>query len=193
MSEQDQLKQAWQAQPGALPFRSGENLRAQATAFQRQVAHRNLREYFAGIFVIPVFCYYVWLFPYWLTRLGAALVVAGNIVVLWQLHRRAASRVVPAQLGAACLQFQRDELERQRDALRSVWLWYLGPLMPGLVIFVWGLQNGSIHPFALLVEGVMLATFVTIAWINRRAAAKIQRRIDALDTLSEQGTFASAA
>jgi hypothetical protein len=120
------------------------------------------------------------------TRLGAALVVAGTLVVMWQLNRRASSRVVPADLGGACLQFQRDELVRQRDALRSVWLWYLVPLLPGLVVFMWGMQRGSAHhPFEMLVDGFMLAVFVTIAVINRRAAAKLQRQIDILDAMAD--------
>ena len=187
MSEDDEFKHAWQTQACALPQRSTQDLRAEARALQRTISRRNLREYLAGALVIPVFCYYMWLFPHWVTRLGAALVVLGTLVVMWQLHRRAASRAVPAELGGTCLQYQRSELVRQRDALHSVWLWYLGPLLPGLVVFVWGVQGGSAKPVALLVDAAMLAVFVAIAWVNRRAAARLQRQIDALDALAGPG------
>lgn len=182
---EDDFKRAWQMQPCALLQRSTQDLRAEATAFQRKIARRNRREYLAGAVVIPVFCFYIWLFPYWVTRLGAALVVAGTLVVMWQLHRRAASRAVPTDLGGACLQFQRAELARQRDALRAVWLWYLGPLLPGLVVFMWGRQGGSAKLVEWLVDLAMLAVFVAIAWINRRAATHLQRQIDALDELAQ--------
>jgi len=184
MSEND-IKSSWQSQPLALPLRSPEDLRAEAAVFQRKIARRNLREYVAGAVVIPAFSFYIWYFPYWVTRLGAALVVLGTLVVMWQIHRRAASRAVPEDFGSAGLQFQRRELSRQRDALRSVWLWYLGPLVPGLAVFMWGIQGGSAGPFELLVDLMMVAVFIVIAWVNRWAAAKLQRRIDMLDALAE--------
>ncbi len=182
----DLFKQVWQTQASGLPQRSPEDLRSDAAAFQRKIARRNRREYIAGAVVIPVFCFYIWLFPYWVTRLGAVLVVLGTLVVMWQLNRRAGSRVVPADFGGTCVQFQCAELARQRDALRSVWLWYLGPLLPGLVVFMWGMQGGTVnHPFELWVDMSMLALFVAIAWINRWAAAKLQHQIDALEALAE--------
>ena len=184
MSEDD-VKRLWQAQSFPLPQRSAEDLLAEATIFQRRIARRNLREYVAGAVIVPVFCFYIWLFPYWVTRLGSLLVVLGTLVVIWQLHRRAASRAVPKDFGVSGLQFQRTELARQRDALRTVWLWYLGPLVPGLAVFMWGIQGGSAKRINLLVELTMLTVFAAIAWINRRAAAKLQRQIDTLDTLAE--------
>jgi len=182
---EDDVKRRWQAQSFSLPQRSAGDLLAEATAFQRRIARRNLREYVAGAVVVPVFCFYIWLFPYWVTRLGSVLVVLGTLVVMWQLHRRAASRVVPEDFGVSGLQFQRTELARQRDALRAVWLWYLGPLVPGLAVFMWGMQGSSARPLELLVDLTMLTVFAAIAWINRRLAAKLQRQIDALDALAE--------
>jgi hypothetical protein len=191
MSE-DEIKHQWQIQPAALPQLEIGELLGEASAFQRRIARRNLREYAAGATIIPVFCFYIWLFPYWVTRLGSALIVLGTLVLMWQLHRRAASRAMPEDLGANCLQFQRSELTRQRDAVRSVWLWYLGPLLPGLVVFMWGMQGGSAKPFELVVDLIMAAVFVVIIWINQRAAAKLQRRINELDTLVEPKATESA-
>ena len=99
--------------------------------------------------------------------------------------KRAVARCRLSWAGTS-LKFQCTELARQRDALRSVWLWYLGPLLPGLVVFMWGRQGGSAHhPVELLVDGLMLAVFVAIAWLNRRSAAKLQRQIDALQALAK--------
>ena len=184
MSEDD-VKRRWQAQSFPLPQPSAEDLLAEATIFQRRIARRNLREYVAGAVVVAVFCFYIWLFPYWITRLGSLLVMLGTLVVMWQLHRRAASRAVPKDFGVSGLQFQRTELARQRDALRTVWCWYLGPLVPGLAVFLWGMQGRSAKPIELLVDLTMLTVFAAIAWINRRLAAKLQRQIDARDAMAE--------
>jgi hypothetical protein len=44
--------------------------------------------------------------------------------MVYQLHRKASSAGAPADLGwKSCAAFYRAELERQRDALRSVWKW----------------------------------------------------------------------
>ena len=182
---EDDVKRRWQAQSFTLPQRTAEDFLAETTAFQRRIARRNLREYVAGAVVVAGFCFYIWWFPYWVTRLGAVLVVLGTLVVMWQLHRRAASRAVPEDFAVNCLQFQRTELARQRDALRTVWLWYLGPLVPGLAVFMWSIQGRSARPIDLLVDLTMLTAFAAVAWINRWGAAKLQRQIDALNALAE--------
>ena len=126
----------------------------------------------------------MWLFPSGFVKLGAALVVLGTLVVMWQLGRRAGARALPADLADSGLQFQRAQLARQRDALRSVWRWYLAPLVPGLVMFLWGVQGGRVGPIELVVDGLVVSVLAWVAWINHRAAARLQREIEALDALS---------
>ncbi len=183
MSEVE-IKKAWQSQPAALPQLAPADLRVEAAALQRKVARRNLGEYLGGAIVIPCFAFYLWYFPDWVIRLGAALVILGTLFVMWQVHRRAGARVLPEDFGADGLRFQRRELSRQRDALRGVWFWYIGPLLPGLLVFMCGVQGGSPRRLALFVDLMMLAVLGFIAWINRRGAALLQRRIDMLDALA---------
>ncbi len=176
-----QLKLAWQTQAQTLPPMSPQEMLAQGSAWQRRIARRNRLEVLAGAFVVVVFCFYIWLFPFWLTRLGSAMVVAGTLAVLWQLRRRASSRMPPADWGRPWFEFQRAELSRQRDALRSVWLWYLGPLLPGMAVFGWSLLPEWRASDALALVALVLAEFGLVFWLNWRAAAKIQREIDALE------------
>ena len=62
--------------------------------------------------------------------------IAGALTVMFELHRRGSARTAPADLGlSTCIDFHRKSLERQRDALRTVWIWYLLPFVPGLAIF----------------------------------------------------------
>ena len=183
MSEID-FRRAWQSQSATLPSLSPGDLRDQAVALQRRIARRNLREYLGGAVVVPAFSIYAWYFQDWAIRLGALLVILGTLLVMWQIHVRAAARALPGDFGCTGLRFQRGELCRQRDALRGVWRWYLGPLVPGLVVFMWGVQGGLAGPVVLPADLMMVTASSLIIWLNRRAAASLQRRIDALDALA---------
>jgi hypothetical protein len=109
-----------------------------------------------------------------------------TLFIAWQMERRASNQALPPASGdQSWLQFQRSQLARQRDALRSVWLWYVAPFVPGVVVFRWGVEtelplNG---PFARgwLANLLIALVFLGIAGLNRYAARKLQRRIDMLD------------
>jgi hypothetical protein len=114
------------------------------------------------------------------------LVIAGGVVVLWQLHRRAGlRRLPPPALGGATLPFHRAELLRQRDAMRSVGRWYLAPLVPGFIVSAWGMARHvpASQPGLFLL--VAAALFVAVIVLNRRGAAQLQRQIDALDAMAD--------
>lgn len=186
MSMDDDARLLWreQAVPALQPLPTDE-LAAQSRRLQHKVGRRNRRETVAAALVALVFLAYAWVFPHWLTKLGALLTVVGTAVVVWQLHRRACAQPLPEALGASLLQFHRGELARQRDALRSAWRWYVAPLLPGLLLFLCGrqIENGRWQPWPFVITALVMAGVV---WINRRAASQLQREIDALDVLKKE-------
>lgn len=185
MSEQE-IKQLWKSQSAETVIFSADELQARARAFQHRINRRNRIELAAGAAVIAAYCIYFWLFPFLWIRTGCVLVVLGVLVVLHQLHRRARSRTPPAEsLAMAHLAFYRAELVRQRDALRDVWLWYVAPFVPGLLVFRWGVETELASSGAgwrgPLVHLAMAAFALGVMWLNRRSARKLQLEIDALD------------
>ena len=132
-----------------------------------------------------------------LAKAGSSLVVLGTLFIAWRLFTRAASIPVPFAnevdrgLGEACIRFHQRELERQRDLLRTVWRWYLGPLVPGfLVLFAsrfvdaWAKGRGPI--IACLGSALLVVlVFAGVGWLNARGARKLQWEIDALDRSNE--------
>jgi membrane protein implicated in regulation of membrane protease activity len=97
-------------------------------------------------------------------------------------------RPLPKDAGlTTCIEFQRRELERQRDLLSNVWSWYLGPLIPGMAVLItayalanpahWKYQGVFIAAYVLFVAAV----FAGIGKLNGKAARKLQRQIDELD------------
>ncbi len=185
MSEQD-LQQLWKSQPAETLVLSEQQLWQRANATQRGVFRRNLLEGLAALLVVGGFTRYLWLFPSPLMRAGSMLIIVATLVVVQQMWKRAASRPMPwLSAGQSCKDFQRSELLRQRDALRSVWLWYVGPFVPGLLVFRWGVETelGIDAPFTQGVAANLLIAVVMLAIVvfNLLAAQRLQRQVDQLD------------
>lgn len=195
-----EIRSLWQQPSGEPPRFAPEELRRKISKFERTIRRRNLREYVAAAFVLSVFAYYAWIFPTLLLRIGCGLLIVGTAYVISQLHRRASARPAPVDMGLKnCLDFQRSQLARQRDALNAVWSWYLLPFLPGMAVFLMGLfqftksiTEAAGKPFhagaALLgfaiVAGCIAAIFMLIGMLNHRAAKKLQLQIDDLDRLT---------
>ena len=182
----DDLKQLWREQPMPAPTFSLDDLKSEAKRMHRRIAFRNATEYAACAVVVCVFAFYVYRFPYPLMRIGSILTMLATLFIAWQMNRRASNQAFPAVKGGlSWLQFQRSQLVRQRDALRSAWLWYVAPFVPGVVVFRWGVETQlpPDGPFARgwLANLAIALIFLGIAAFNRYAARKLQRRIDMLD------------
>lgn len=178
----DLLKAAWKSQSLPPAAFSVEELQRAANKLQRGIRLRNALEYAACLLVVLGFVRYMMLFPYPLLRLGSALVILGTLFVAWQLHARASSQAVPKELAG--LAFQRRQLARQRDAARTVWLWYVAPVVPGAVLFRWAVET-ELDTTAPFVRGtaanlVIAAVFIAIILFNLYSARKLQRQIDML-------------
>ena len=180
------LKDLWTAQPTegfAMPL---DQLHAQAAKLHHTVQRRNLVEYIAAAIVIAVFGLYVFILPGILFKAGSLLVIAGTLVVVWQLRRRATAEPLPLGAPLADLvAFHRRELIRQRDALRSVAVWYLGPMVPGMAVFLAGMyvRAMDIPPArnrVLIVIAICVAVFAGVWALNVWGASRLQKRIDAL-------------
>jgi hypothetical protein len=195
----DNAKNLWQNQPVEPAQISLAELHEKAQKLERRVRRRNLREYAAGAIAIAGYGYYIWKFPTPIIRLGCVLVIAGVLFVVYMLHKRGHARAVPAEMAfRSSLDFYRHELERQRDLLRSVWTWYLLPFVPGLIIFGLGLflrtmkqPNAPAHARLIVISFSLTAAFVALVFIvigklNQRGARKLQRKIDALDSLEKE-------
>ncbi|HEU4650503.1 MAG TPA: hypothetical protein VFS49_03725 [Croceibacterium sp.] len=186
----DPAKQAWQASVEIVGALSLEKVRKGAAKFYRYVKWRNAVEYAACVVVVGSFGRYVFTLPHPLQKIGSALIVLATFYVAWQLHHRASAEP-PEKAGTMpILAFTRAQLVRQRDALRSVFWWYLLPFVPGMALLLLGSgQDPALAAktpvwgrwFALaVVTGIFGGTW----WLNQLAARKLQRHIDEIDALT---------
>ncbi len=186
--------EVWQSQPVEPLYMSIEEIRNKARKFEGKIRTRNLRETIVAVALIPVFGLFLRWFPTPPERVGSCLTIAGLLYLIYRMNGSAAAKRVPSGGGFdTCVAFHRRELERQRDLLRSVWLWYLGPLVPGILVFNLGVIGQKIsrgHPMqwwrAAPFVVLLVAWFWVVIWLNRRAADRLQRTIEELDRVAEQ-------
>ena len=192
MNERELLR-LWREQPAAPASFDTDDLRRQAQRLERGVRRRNLREYVAGILVAAAAICFAIVFDEAITRLGCALMLLGTAIAMWQLHRRTAIDTRdPARLAAPLTTHYRDELCRQRDALRSVGWWYVLPMLPGPeLLLARRYLSGEIPvsgPADLAMLLLMPVVGALVLLLNLYAARQLQRRIDALDQALAEDT-----
>jgi hypothetical protein len=161
-----------------------ETLRASAAYLTSTVRRRNLIEYLAAAYVACRFGWIAGSAHATLVRAGAALVCAAALYVAFQLYQRGSARPIAPDLPADRLAAAyRSELCRQRDALRSVATWYIGPFIPGMALMLAGrvLERHDHGTGALPAGAVLVFVGAAVWYANAEAARRLQRRIDEID------------
>lgn len=187
------MKNVWQNQELEGIRMSIDEIQQKAGKFQKKILWRNGREYVAAFVIAVYFGFELWRTTDVLTQIGFGLVIAGLLYMVGQLHRKGSSRSLPAEMGLAnCLEFHRSELVRQRDLVRSIWRWYLAPVIPGLVVVMAALARtnpGHLRHLGLFLGFYysFVVLFFLFTWrLNESGARRLQRRIDELDDMKGQ-------
>jgi hypothetical protein len=173
----------WQSQEVEKMTITLDQIRSRSSCFERRLYWRNIREYAGGAIALALLTPQLWSAHSW--RLASVvLLITGLLYVMWQVYLRGAR---PAPADAAIrplLEFHRRELERQRDALRSVWRWYLLPFAPGLALTLIALAlDRGIHAAFVLSGIIFVVAFAGVWLLNDRAARKLDRKIDEMKSL----------
>ena len=180
------IRGVWQKQPVENTPMPLEEIRRKARQFEKRINRRNLREYIGAAIGIAAYTFYIFKFHSLVIRAGSVLVIAGVLYVVFQLYKRASPGQLPADLAlTASLEFHRRELVRQRDLLRSVWRWYIGPLIPGFVVFAAGIMPHRVGTMVFSVSFFLVAIGLII-WLNHRAAVRLDRQIAELENPESQ-------
>jgi hypothetical protein len=171
-----------------------EDIRLKARKFETRITRRNVREYAAAVVTVAGFGFAIWKAPgpqANLLRAGCGLLIAATGYFVYQMRRRGSAPATPMDVGLTpSLDFYRDALARQRDAVGTVWSWGMLPFAPGLLVFMLGLLWRPfpdaaqelrwrlwVATYALLTAGLWY-----LLWrLNQRAALHLQHEIDSLD------------
>jgi hypothetical protein len=184
----DDICRVWQNQPLENQPMPIDEIRSKAQQFEKRVSRRNLREYIGGALGIAIFTIYLFIFRNPVARAGSVLIIAGVVMIMIQIYKRASPGSLPVDLAlTASLEFHRRELVRQRDLLRSVMWWYIAPIVPGLVVFGAGVTPRHAAGAGALINAILLVCiFGAIYWANHRAAQVLDRQIAELENLESR-------
>lgn len=195
MSDHDPIQKLWTQQTEEPFVMTLADVHLHAHRFQSRIRTRNLTEYAAAALVIVFFVWLAATVPEPLVQISAGLIVVGALYVCWQLYRlgRAATRSERDAGAQSWVAFHRGELTRQRQALSTVWSWYLAPFAPGALAFLAAVSFTPANPAApaerlgVFLAGVALisAVFAAIAWLNAQAVRKLDAELAALDKVRE--------
>ena len=190
MSDRDPLQSIWKSQSQEEFKMSLADIHARAETFQSRIRRRNWIEYAAAIFVIGAFVWMALSIPPLVVKIGALMIAFGAAYVCWKLHEvgRTASKA-ERDAAQSVTAFHRAELVRQRDALKTVWRWYLAPFVPGMLVFLAGvsfapeLEAPLAAKIVTFVTGVAFqaAVFAAVWWLNALGVKKLDAEIAALD------------
>lgn len=187
MNEDQNLINVWKNQPLSESELDMQLVIHQAQKFQRKIRFRNLTEYLAcGGLVVWAASVALRSAAPPVMRAGIVLIALGGLAVaaILRLRGHAASHELPlAAPTREALSWHRSELIRQRDLLRAVPLWYLGPFVPGVattLVGAWLAAPGQGLPVALT-AALVAVVFAAVALLNRRASSKLDEQIAKLE------------
>jgi hypothetical protein len=191
------LQSIWQSLPTETITLSVEDMRARASKLDRRIRRRFIVEYVASVVVIIAFSWYAtWpapATPLW--PIANVAIIVGTIVMLWNLHRVSRQQKPSGSASIKSLvEYHRANLAYQRDGLRTVWLWYLLPFVPGVVMWLAALwisrpatpAGDVMAGFLIVTAAFCVAVFGLLFALNLLAAAHLQRQIDDLDRFKEK-------
>jgi hypothetical protein len=153
-----------------------------ARTFQRGIWWRNARESAVGGFLVVMQSLQLLRVKEPAEALESFLLLPGVLFIIYYLHFRANSRPVPEGDVAKVLRFHCHEIKRQRDILRAVPLWYLLPLVPGMMVSVLGNDRGASGLIGLAgIAGIFAVVWVLNFWGAKWLDAQLQEANALLD------------
>lgn len=182
------MQQLWQQQPVEGTRMSIDEIRRRAVKFEKRMFVINAREYVAAALAVAFFVYFLSHTHDALMRTGFGLLIAGLGYAMFHLYRKGRPGTASEQIGTQCANFFLEELERTRKLVNNLW-WYLGPLVPGLMVMMVASARLHHQPMALLRLAItnlfIAAAYVFVIRLNRRAARCLQKQIDELRGLED--------
>ena len=186
----DSAQELWQKQPVEVTRMSIEELRRRAGRFERKIRWRNIREYVACLVASGLMGYFYVTAHDVASRVTFALFIAAMLWIVIALHRTGSAKPTPLdQDTLTTQQFYRSELERQLQIVKSVWWWYLAPMVPGCIASTVSYLMKPHHSGAwiglVLMNALFVVSFYAVWRLNLRAARCLERMIDQLGVVAE--------
>jgi hypothetical protein len=176
------IEKVWHQQPRDAAPISVDEIRARAERFDSRT--RWWRTVGAAVVIIAVVAevLQVWYGRDTVERTGDLLTIAAFFYIAYEYRKYSLS--LPERLGLSGVDFYRAQLVHERN-LAGQSSRYLLPFVPGVTLSllhgVIGEGLTTVHRTGVVIVGVAL--FVGVAWVNARSNRRLQREIDAINSV----------
>jgi len=148
--------------------------------FTKVIRSRNRRELAVGAGLLVVFGYMAASAePGTVPSYGSIALFLGVASVLAFLLLACGVRGDPESRSPGDLERWQGEYRRHARLLRLAPLWYELPLLPGMAILAYPGCRASV-PFAVSAMAVIAGAFAVVAWLNLRAARRLEQQAEDL-------------
>jgi CubicO group peptidase (beta-lactamase class C family) len=188
MNDQE-LKNLWQGQkPSGEPTLTADE---QIAAMRKKMAkmHQRLNTTdFLGLagyaVVLVVFTIYFFTTPYFVTRIGALILIGGDLFAAWKTIQRRRSTPQPIADAPVMewLKYDLAKVHQHAEESRTALWWHLLPFLIGTIVFLWGMPVS----FSIKIgPSVLMALIAAVTyWLNQRVRRKqwlpLQQELEAL-------------
>jgi hypothetical protein len=187
-TSKNRLLSIWQRQATATMDLTPQQLRQRAEKFQAHIRRRNIRDYVCASIPVVGFALCIFTAKSPLTQLGSAMMMLWGLYFIYGLNRFGSASPLPVGTDAqSCFLFHRQQLIRQRDLALSR-PWGIALAIPGMVLFVLGMQLNGRHPddWAMTIGliGVFIFTCIAVVIDGQLIADSLQKEINALEEMA---------
>lgn len=174
----EEYRDVWKQEDAPAEERPGDaellaQVKERSQAFDRKIRRRDWLEIAAAAVVVLLFGYEAVTAASWLARVGAGIVVAGSVLIVWRLRRarRDGDSTLAGRPVAERLRSELEKVDAQIRLLESVLWWYVAPPTVGAILFVVGIGEG-LDSGTLIAVAVILAVGALVWWLNQRAVRR---------------------
>lgn len=171
------------------------NIEKKLSSFNRDIILRDFREAAAAVVLFVIYCYQLIFIDLSTSDIIAswAMLFACVLIVSVLYWGKRPGKNIYALPTIEFLRIQRNYLVRQRNLLRNIIFWYIGPMALSFLIGFWDRaasifspdKSGIVKAAGPLVLAFVVifvvGFFVVVTILNRKAAKKIQPIIDEVD------------
>jgi tellurite resistance protein TehA-like permease len=117
-------------------------LKTKVDKLDRSIVYRNIIEITLAIIFLPVFCYLLYVVPYYIFKLGALVMVLWCIILIYKILQTRANKIKTEyhENLISKLSAQKGYLLQEIKLINSVLYWYLLPPFIGQILMIIGIN-----------------------------------------------------
>lgn len=188
----DELIKIWQSSPEVeqVKFEKSRlmiDMQASLNRFDKQAKYGILSEQIAVCIIIPVFSFYIYFVPFWLSKVASLFLVIWAVWYMFRLRRM--KKLKPNSVKVNYIDYlhqTRGYLQILKAMSDTALYWYLLPGILGALLFtlgpiIEGVLNGSKMIFVLsIVIGTGIALYFYIKWMAKKVYVSRLEKLDEL-------------